>query len=166
MEKEGEIVVFQGILPHVKLSLSRTEWRTCMARVTRGKTPLAKAKRRCLAALVYFVWQERNYRIFKLQSLGPDSVISKIRNFSDNNFGMFLIPSFVDGVLLQGWDSVAFLCGLFTEFYTLILGGWADCLALFFALYRGEDCRTNVAVLEENLMLRCSLCELDGMDKS
>ncbi|GAB2266922.1 hypothetical protein Dimus_037924 [Dionaea muscipula] len=56
----------------VKLTLSRLDWRLWITRVTKGKTPFARARRRCIAAVIYCLWQEQNSRIFRGQHSAPD----------------------------------------------------------------------------------------------
>ncbi|GAB2286119.1 hypothetical protein Dimus_020543, partial [Dionaea muscipula] len=60
--------VTHRVLRDVKLSAPRGCWRQWFPRVTTGKTALAKARRRCLAAVVYFLWQERNSRVFHISA--------------------------------------------------------------------------------------------------
>ncbi|GAB2296872.1 hypothetical protein Dimus_030973 [Dionaea muscipula] len=61
--------VMRVVLRAVKLPPPRTSWRQWMVRVTRGKTSLAKQRRKCLGEFVYFLWQERNCRVFKFRVL-------------------------------------------------------------------------------------------------
>ncbi|GAB2278347.1 hypothetical protein Dimus_013030, partial [Dionaea muscipula] len=61
----------KGVLPCVKLTALWTAWRGWMMHVTKGKTPLAKLRWVCLAAVVYFLWQERNSKVFKAQVATP-----------------------------------------------------------------------------------------------
>ncbi|GAB2273965.1 hypothetical protein Dimus_008735 [Dionaea muscipula] len=65
--------VMLGILRAVKLPLPRTSWRQWMVRVTRGKTSLGE--------FVYFLWQQRNCRVFHIQNATPAEVSSKVLNF-------------------------------------------------------------------------------------
>ncbi|GAB2274689.1 hypothetical protein Dimus_009459 [Dionaea muscipula] len=67
--------VFNGVLHWIKLAPSRCEWRVWITRVTRGNTSLAKMRRRCLAAVIYHIWQERNLRVFQMQVSYSSSVV-------------------------------------------------------------------------------------------
>ncbi|GAB2285015.1 hypothetical protein Dimus_019471 [Dionaea muscipula] len=73
--------VLKGVLHRLKLSVPRLDWRQWAIRVTKGKTPLARARRRCLAAVVYSIWHERNSMIFSSQASGVNAVIKRILRF-------------------------------------------------------------------------------------
>ncbi|GAB2278529.1 hypothetical protein Dimus_013207 [Dionaea muscipula] len=54
-----------------------------IVKVAKGKTALARARRRCIAAVVYCLWQERNSRIFRNVASSHEAVIRQILWFVD-----------------------------------------------------------------------------------
>ncbi|GAB2280064.1 hypothetical protein Dimus_014702 [Dionaea muscipula] len=66
--------VAASFLTRLKLQGPCCEWRDWMVKITRGKTELARARRKWLAALVYDISQERNSRIFK--GCTPSALVS------------------------------------------------------------------------------------------
>ncbi|GAB2265284.1 hypothetical protein Dimus_000351 [Dionaea muscipula] len=70
-----------GVLRVVKLSLPRSSWIQWMVRVTKGRSPLARLRRRCLVAVVYFLWTERNCRVFHVKVVASIEVTSKLLSF-------------------------------------------------------------------------------------
>ncbi|GAB2216646.1 hypothetical protein Droror1_Dr00024422 [Drosera rotundifolia] len=59
--------ILQAVL--VKLGLNQKplgweQWRDQMLKISRGKSPTAKTRRRANGLLVYMLWKERNKRIF------------------------------------------------------------------------------------------------------
>ncbi|GAB2300628.1 hypothetical protein Dimus_034662 [Dionaea muscipula] len=71
-------LVLRESLKQVKLSPPRTDWRQGMVRVVRGRTALAKARRKCLAATVYLLWHERNCRVFGSRRNEPEMLVRLI----------------------------------------------------------------------------------------
>ncbi|GAB2273658.1 hypothetical protein Dimus_008440 [Dionaea muscipula] len=67
----GKDAVLRGVLRDVCLPLPRSNWRQWMLRVTKGKTHLASSRRKCLAVAVYYLWNERNCRVFHISAKSP-----------------------------------------------------------------------------------------------
>ncbi|GAB2291015.1 hypothetical protein Dimus_025271 [Dionaea muscipula] len=63
--------VLRRVLSDIHLPLPQSNWRQWMLRVTKGKTPLARARRKCLVAAVYYLWNEWNYRVFHISAKSP-----------------------------------------------------------------------------------------------
>ncbi|GAB2269689.1 hypothetical protein Dimus_004611 [Dionaea muscipula] len=80
-ECEFSRAVLHRALHAVRLSMPQGCWRQWWLKFTKGKTTLAKARRRCLAASVYFLWQERNCRVFHISVAHPAEVSVKILKF-------------------------------------------------------------------------------------
>ncbi|GAB2299031.1 hypothetical protein Dimus_038547 [Dionaea muscipula] len=81
-ECEFSRAVLRWTLHAVRLSLPQSCWRQWWTKVAKGKTDLAKARRRCLAVSAYFLWQERNCRVYHISAASPKEVSGKILNFS------------------------------------------------------------------------------------
>ncbi|GAB2278238.1 hypothetical protein Dimus_012929 [Dionaea muscipula] len=81
VECEFSRAVLRWTLHAVRLSLPQSCWRQWWTKVAKGKTDLAKARRRCLAASAYFLWQERNCRVYHISAASPKEVSGKILNF-------------------------------------------------------------------------------------
>ncbi|GAB2291765.1 hypothetical protein Dimus_026018 [Dionaea muscipula] len=64
----------------LKLRSPRRGWRDWVVKVTRGKTGLACARRKWLAAMVYGVWHERNARIFTNCAASPLTVLRRVES--------------------------------------------------------------------------------------
>ncbi|GAB2283197.1 hypothetical protein Dimus_017724 [Dionaea muscipula] len=69
--------VLRGVLCDVQLPLPWSNWRQWMLQVTKGKTSLARSRRKCLAAAAYYLWNERNCRVFHLSAKSPSKVAAK-----------------------------------------------------------------------------------------
>ncbi|GAB2269545.1 hypothetical protein Dimus_004464, partial [Dionaea muscipula] len=59
---------------------SRWNWWDWMVKVMRGKTGLARDRRKWPAAMLYGIWQERNARIFTDCTASPPAVLRRVES--------------------------------------------------------------------------------------
>ncbi|GAB2288649.1 hypothetical protein Dimus_022972, partial [Dionaea muscipula] len=76
-----KMVVLGKLLQGVNLTLPKGDWRRWMVMVSKGKTDMAMARRKCFAAFVYGIWEERNARVFTGRTTVAEGVIERIRSF-------------------------------------------------------------------------------------
>ncbi|GAB2291021.1 hypothetical protein Dimus_025277, partial [Dionaea muscipula] len=72
--------VAEPFLMRLKLQKRACDWRNWMVKVSRGKTEVARARRKWLAAVVYGIWQECNSRIFRGCAMQAMAVARRIAN--------------------------------------------------------------------------------------
>ncbi|GAB2300348.1 hypothetical protein Dimus_038612 [Dionaea muscipula] len=73
--------VRDGVLRGLRMRWVGSQWEdlwTWLLKISKGKIGMAKARRSLAAALVYEVWRERNFRIFRNLISSPDSVTRRI----------------------------------------------------------------------------------------